>query len=205
MTHSRVLAERLMPGEGVLWEAARLAMANVLLVLCAHVAVPIPGNPVPFTLQTFGVLMIAVMLGARRAAVVTMMYLVEGAMGLPVFQPFGLPGAARLIGPTAGYLWAYPLAAYATGWITERLNWSARTWRGMAMLAAAVVGGHILILSGGWAWLAAIPHMQANGAIGVLGWARAFSLGVVPFLLDAVLKTGLVIAAARSMNRARPA
>jgi biotin transport system substrate-specific component len=134
-----------------------------------------------------------------------MLYLIEGAMGLPVFQPFGLPGAARLIGPTAGYLWAYPLAAYATGWISERLNWSARAWRGMAMLAAAVVCGHLFILCGGWAWLAAIPHLQANGVLGTLGWNNAFFVGVVPFLLDAVLKTGLVVAAARSMSRAQPA
>jgi biotin transport system substrate-specific component len=200
-----VLGERLLPGEGIAWEAARLVAANLLLVLCAHVAVPIPGNPVPFTLQTFGVLLIAVLLGARRAAIVTAVYLLEGAMGLPVFQPFGLPGAARLIGPTAGYLWSYPLAAFVTGWLAERMDWTVRTWSGTAKTSAAVLAGHGIILASGWAWLAAMPHMQASGALGAAGWSAAFALGVAPFLLDALVKTALVIAAARGMNRVRPA
>jgi biotin transport system substrate-specific component len=205
MANARVIAERVIPGEGILWDAVRIAAANLLLVLCAHIAIPIPGNPVPFTLQTFGVLLIAVLLGSRRAAIAASLYLLEGAMGLPVFQPFGLPGAARLIGPTAGYLWAYPLAAFATGWLAECLDWTARAWSGVAKLAGAVLLGQAIILSGGWAWLAAIPHLQPNGALGTLGWGRAFVMGVAPFLLDALVKTGLVIAAARGIHRARPA
>ncbi len=204
MTNARVLGERLMPGEGLLWDATRIAAANLLLALCAHVAIPIPGNPVPFTLQTFGVLLVAVLLGSRRAAIVTSLYLLEGAMGLPVFQPFGLPGAARLLGPTAGYLWAYPPAALVTGWFAERLNWKDRSWVNVGPLALAVLAGHAIILTGGWAWLAAIPQVAAAGSIPAAGWARAFAIGVLPFLLDAIIKTALVVTVARGMDRVRP-
>src|SRR5712692_5423985 len=117
---ARLLGDRLIAREGATWDVARVAAANLLLVLCAWIALPLPWTPVPVTGQTFGVLLVAVLLGARRGVIVMGLYLLEGLAGLPVFQPFGLPGAARLAGPTAGYLLAYPAAAFATGWIAER-------------------------------------------------------------------------------------
>lgn len=196
MTHARVLAERLIPGEGLLWEAARLISANILLALCAQIAFPLPWSPVPFTGQTFGVLLVAVVLGARRAAIVTSLYLLEGAIGLPVFQPFGAPGAARLLGPTAGYLWSYPLVSFITGWLAERLDWTERSFAGVAPLGGAILLGHAMILVSGWAWLANVMQM---------GWPQAFAAGVAPFLLDALMKTVLVIAAAQGISRIRRA
>jgi biotin transport system substrate-specific component len=194
--------ERLIPGEGLLWEAARIISGNILLVLCAHIVIAIPGSPVPFTGQTFGVLLLALLLGARRAAMVMALYLLEGAAGLPVFQPLGLPGVARLIGPTAGYLWMYPLAAWVTGRLAERVEWQrGRSVPATARTAAAVLAGHALILAGGWAWLAAVPHLDATGALVTSGWGPAFAVGVAPFLLDAVLKTVLILAAARGIGR----
>ncbi len=189
-----VLAERLIPGEGLLWEAARIASANVLLALCAQIAVPLPWTPVPITGQTFGVLLVAVLLGARRGTLALGLYLLEGAAGWPVFAPFGLPGAARLLGPTAGYLWAFPAAAFVTGWISERIE-DFRTWSGKARLAAAVLLGHALILSGGVLWLTSV--------IGI-GMAAALTQGFAPFvLLDAPLKTALVVASASGMDRVK--
>jgi biotin transport system substrate-specific component len=189
-----VLAERLIPGEGLLWEAARIASANVLLALCAHIWAPLPWTPVPVTAQTFGVLLVAVLLGARRAALALGLYLLEGAAGWPVFAPFGLPGAARLLGPTAGYLWAFPVAAFVTGWIAERIE-SFSTWSGKARLAGAVLVGHAVILSGGVLWLASV--------IG-LGMSAALAQGLAPFvLLDVPVKTALVVAAARGMDRVK--
>src|SRR5712692_7475279 len=117
---ARLLGDRLIAREGAAWDVARVAAANLLLVLCAWIALPLPWTPVPITGQTFGVMLVAVLLGSRRGALVLGLYLLEGLAGLPVFQPYGLPGLARLAGPTAGYLLAYPAAAFLTGWLVER-------------------------------------------------------------------------------------
>ncbi len=189
-----VLVEKLIPGEGLLWEAARIASANLLLALCAQIAVPLPWTQVPITGQTFGVLLVAVLLGAQRGAMTLVLYLAEGAAGWPVFAPIGLPGMARLLGPTAGYLWAFPLAALVTGWLAERIE-TLSTWTGKARLAGAVLLGHAVILSGGVLWLAS--------AMG-LGLAAALAQGFAPFVvLDAPVKTALVVAAARGMDRVK--
>jgi len=103
MSQAKVLADRIYPAEGFAADALRIATANVLLALCAHVAFALPWTPVPITGQTFGVLLVGVLLGSRRGALALLLYLLEGAAGLPVFQPLGLPGPARFFGPTAGY------------------------------------------------------------------------------------------------------
>lgn len=187
---SRVLAERVIPGEGLAWDAARIVAANLLLIVCAQVSIPLPWTPVPITLQTFGVMFIAVMLGARRGAITLGLYLLEGAVGLPVFQPFGAPGALRLIGPTAGYLWAYPAAAFVTGWLVER--WAHNS---VPRLYAALAAGEALILTSGCAWLA---------TIGQIGWSAAFFAGVAPFVLGDIVKMTLVVAATKGIELARP-
>jgi biotin transport system substrate-specific component len=188
MAQARVLADRLIPGERLAWDAARVVSANLLMVVCAYIAIPLPWTAVPFTMQTFGVAFIAVLLGARRSALVMALYLVEGAMGLPVFQPFGMPGPLRLVGPTAGYLWAYPAAAFVTGWLVERFARS--TWR----LAGALLAGQALIFAGGAAWLA-LGLRQS--------WTAAFLEGVAPFLLGDIVKMALVIAAVRGVELAK--
>jgi biotin transporter BioY len=187
MTQSKVLAERLIPGEGLWWEAARIVAANLLLVACAQVAIPLPWTPVPLTGQTFGVMFIAVLLGARRSALTLLFYLAEGAMGLPVFQPFGAPGVLRLLGPTAGYLWSYPFAAFLTGWLVER-------WAGNSIprLYGALAAGQAVVFAMGWTWLA---------IGGQLGWAAAFFAGVAPFVLGDMVKMTLVVAATKGFER----
>jgi biotin transport system substrate-specific component len=189
MAQTRVLAERVIPGEGLAWEATRIVAANLLMIVCAQIAVPVPWSPVPITGQTFGVMMVAVLLGARRGALALTLYLLEGAMGLPVFQPFGAPGALRLVGPTAGYLWAYPAAAFVTGWLVERAG------RASALrLALALVPGQALIFAGGWAWLAI-----ASG----FGARAAFFAGVAPFLAGDVVKIALVVMATKTLEKAK--
>src|SRR5271169_3384358 len=182
-TRTEVLDRR--SSEGLSWVArlaGRLLLANVLLVLCSQIAFPLPWTPVPLTLQTFGVLLIAVLFGARTSALAALLYLVEGAAGLPVFQPFGAPGAARLFGPTAGYLLAFPVAAFVAGHLAElhraaaAVAGSARASAGRPILPwlaifAALLAGEALIFAGGWAWLAAL-----------VGGAAAFAQGVLPFL-----------------------
>jgi biotin transport system substrate-specific component len=184
-----MFADRVLPGEGLAWEAARVLTANLLLVVCAQIAVPLPWTPVPVTGQTFGILLVAVLLGGRRGAFVVALYLLEGALGLPVFQPFGAPGALRFWGPTAGYLLAAPVAAYLTGRLAE--GWARISW---ARLSVAVAAGHAIILAGGCAWL----------AVGLrAGWPQAFLAGVAPFLAGDLIKTALVVATARGAERVR--
>ena len=184
-----VLADQIFAGEGLLYDAIRVVCANILLILCAHIIIPLPWTPVPLTGQTFGVLLVAVLLGSRRSALVMGMYLAEGISGLPVFAPIGLPGVIHLFGPTAGYLLSYPAAAFVTGWLVER--GASRTI--LRLLGALLLGG-IIILGAGWTWLALPMHF---------GWTRAFIAGVLPFLPGDAMKTILVIAAVRGLELAR--
>jgi biotin transport system substrate-specific component len=165
-----------------------VAAANVLLVLCAWIALPLPWTPVPITGQTFGVMLAAVLLGSRRGALVMGLYLLEGVAGLPIFQPFGLPGAARLAGPTAGYLLAYPAAAFVTGWVVERA-----TLASALRLGSALVAGEVVTFAGGCAWLATMFGMSVGGAL---------EAGLRPFLPGELIKMALVVVAVRGVERA---
>src|SRR6266478_2965931 len=116
-----------------------VVLGAVLVALAAQVAVPLPGTPVPLTLQPMAVLLVGGLLGAPLGALSMILYLAMGAAGLPVFTPtVPLLGVARLFGPTGGYLLAYPVAAYAVG----RLAGDGRRW---ARLAVAVLTGLALI------------------------------------------------------------
>jgi biotin transport system substrate-specific component len=179
--------------------AGRLLLANVVLVLCSKVSIPLPWTPVPLTLQTFGVLFIAVLFGARASALAALLYLVEGAAGLPVFQPFGAPAAARFFGPTAGYLLAFPVAAFIAGRLVEILSARAsksgsarasslRQIAGWLATAAALLPGEAIILLGGWAWLASL-----------VGGAQAARMGVLPFLAGDLVKLAAVATIARAL------
>jgi biotin transport system substrate-specific component len=192
--------------EGVAWQSLQLLFANLLLVVCAKIAIPLPGTPVPLTLQTFGVLLIAVLFGGRISALAAALYLVEGAAGLPVFQPFGAPGGLRLFGPSAGYLLAFPAAAFVTGRLVELLvpgvsksqraaaqdvhpAQSVASRRGVSVwlaIASALACGEGIILLSGWAWLASL-----------VGAAPALAQGVLPFLAGDFVKLAAVATIAR--------
>ena len=199
MSQAKVLADRIYSGEGIAADALRIAAANILLVLCAHIVIPLPWTPVPITGQTFGVLLVAVLLGARRGAITLILYLLEGAAGLPVFQPLGLPGLARFAGPTAGYLFSYPMAAFVTGWLVERGAKLRDSRAGGSRLAGlsllgALISGEVIIFACGCAWLALILRM---------GWAVALSQGALPFVPGEIIKVALIVAAAGGLQLAR--
>src|SRR5437879_12527769 len=99
---SRVWADREIPGEGFLRDAVRVGAANLLMVLCAWIAIPLPWTPVPVTGQTFGVMLVGALLGSRRGAIMLGLYLLEGLAGFPGVQPFGVTVAAGLAGAAAG-------------------------------------------------------------------------------------------------------
>ncbi len=188
MAQARALADRVMPGEGLAWEVLRVAAGSILVALCAQIALPLPWTPVPVTLQTFGVMFVAVALGSRRGALAMALYLLEGAMGLPVFQPLGAPGIARLAGPTAGYLWAYPAAAFVSGWLAERIQ-----GRSELRLIGALAAGQSLIFLSGSVWLVALMHY---------GFAQALQAGALPFLPGEAIKIALVVGATAGLDRA---
>jgi biotin transport system substrate-specific component len=199
MSQSRVLADRIYSGEGIAADAVRIVAANILLVLCAHIMIPLPWTPVPITGQTFGVLLVAVLLGARRGAITLILYLLEGAAGLPVFQPLGLPGLARFAGPTAGYLFSYPAAAFVTGWLVERSAklGNAReggSWLAGLPLIGALISGEAIIFTCGCAWLALLLGK---------GWGEAWSLGALPFLPGEIIKMALIVVAASGLQLTR--
>lgn len=160
---------------GVVGFAAALAFA-------AQVAVPIPGTPVPFTLQPLVVVLAGLWLGPVAGAASMIVYLVAGAAGLPVFAPMGAPGIARFAGPTAGYLLAYPPSAFLTGWLATRAH-------SFAARFGAAAAGIALLLGGGLAYLIAF-----TGSV-----AGALALGVHPFILLDGVKA--VIAAALAPRR----
>jgi biotin transport system substrate-specific component len=165
-------------------------LAGALLVgLLAQVAIPLSGTPVPITLQVPGVLLVAGVLGPGAGAASMVIYLALGAAGLPVFASVGLPGFARLLGPTGGYLLAYPLAAALAG----RVMGDGRSW---LRLAGGLLAGLAVIHAGGAAQLAVL-----TGSLGT-----ALRQGLLPFLLVDLLKlivVGLVLRRFASAFRAR--
>jgi biotin transport system substrate-specific component len=172
------------------WRRALAVAAGAACVAAAsQVAVPLPGTPVPLTLQPLAVLLVGGLLGAELGAASLVLYLALGAAGLPVFTPFGLPGAARLFGPTGGYLLAYPVAAYAVGRLAGRAP-------GFARAGGAALAGLALIHLGGLAQLVLLT--------GSLEQAARF--GTLPFLIGDAVKLGIaavVLTKAASSIRAR--
>src|SRR5881628_58321 len=100
----------------IIRRAAAVVLGALVVAGAAQVSVPLPGTPVPMTLQPMAVLLVGGLLGARLGALSMIVYLAMGAAGLPVFTPtVSVFGVVRLLGPTGGYLLAYPVAAWATG------------------------------------------------------------------------------------------
>lgn len=153
-----------------------LVVGAAIVALAAQVAVPVPFSPVPFTLQGLAVLLVGGLFGATIGAGALVLYLVLGAFGVPVFAPIGPPGLARIFGPTGGYLLAFPVAAAIAGrWATQgRFLYCV-----IGALAAMLV-----IHLGGWAQLTVLT----GDAV------RAFSVGIIPFVLQDLLKVLLAAA-----------
>jgi len=157
-------------GLGVLGFAA-------LTALGARLSVALPGTAVPMTLQPVAVLLAGVVLGSRAGAASQVAYLAAGALGLPLFAAGG--GAAYLLGPTGGYLLAFPVAAAVAGLATDR----ARGWIGAALVLALALA---VIHLGGLAWLWILG-----------GRALVETTGVRVFLLGDLLKVILVLVIVR--------
>jgi biotin transport system substrate-specific component len=145
---------------------------SLFVALCARVTLPLPFTPVPLTLQNFGVLLVGLTLGSRRGFAALVLYLVEGSVGMPVFNPAGLGGVAQLLGPTGGYLLAYPFVAALAGWIMER---GKKTF---ARAALAGLTAEVFLFAGGISWLAVLTH----------SFAQAVRFGLYWFVFAEVIK-----------------
>jgi biotin transport system substrate-specific component len=159
------------------------AFITALTAIAAQVSLPLPFTPVPFTFQPMIVLLGGAVLGSRLGMTSQVLYLALGIAGLPVFAASSVlpPGAARLLGPTGGYLLSYPIAAFTAGWLAER-GFDRRYLTSVAAMAC----GLALVFAGGVAGLALSagpPH----------GFSRAVAVGVTPFIAADLLK--LLVAA----------
>ncbi|MEM1150291.1 MAG: biotin transporter BioY [Pseudomonadota bacterium] len=154
-----------------------LAGAIGICVLTASSYVSVPLYPVPVTMQTLAVLLVGVVIGPRAGALTVLSWLALSLGGAPLLAGGG-SGPGAFVGPTAGYLASFPIAAFLAGMLPR-----AESAVQHAILFAAMLGLHVLILFMGWLWLA-----------GFVGPAAAMTGGVVPFLIGGVLKAALATA-----------
>jgi len=159
--------------------------ASLFVALCAHLSLPLPFTPVPLTLQNFAVLLVGMALGSRRGFAALALYLIEGASGAPVFSPAGPGGVLQLLGPTGGFLMAYPLVAGLAGWITERGRMT------FARAAAAGLLAETLLFAAGIGWLTVLTHSLS----------QALRLGLYGFVFAEVIKVMLAAAIAQACRR----
>jgi biotin transport system substrate-specific component len=167
MTHYR--AARVRTGSSPTASRALHAAESVALVVgaavvtaaSAQVSVTLPSSPIPFTLQPLAVLLSGAVLGARLGGLSQLTYLALGVAGASAFawSPVLLPGAARLLGPTGGFLMAFPLAAFLVGAARDR-GWMLGTLSTFAVLAA----GLAVLYAGGIAWASLLTHSAASAA-----------------------------------------
>ena len=149
---------------GLVAQAALMVCASLFIAICARVSFPLPFTPVPLTMQNFGVLLVGLALGSRRGFLALALYLLEGAAGMPVFNPLGPGGMAQLIGPTGGFLMAYPFVAFLSGWIAERGEAS------FLRDAFAGLAGELLLFAGGLSWLFVLTHSVSQAIKYGLYW-----------------------------------
>lgn len=188
--------------------SATAAIAGGLFIgICAQVRIPLGFTPVPVTLQVFGVLVAALMLGPRTGACAALLYLAMASAGLPLWSGgqggtgYLLTGSGSLVAPTLGYLLAFPAAAYLTGWLKD-----TNSHRSPAFAAVCGLAGAAAIHAGGlaWIWIQYVPVLGAAG-----GLYAALVQGVFPFVLLDAAKALAAAAAAdvalRALGRTRPA
>jgi biotin transport system substrate-specific component len=167
-------------------QVALVVGASLFVALCARITIPLPFTPVPLTVQNFGVLLVGLMLGSKRGFAALALYLAEGAIGMPVFNPTGVGGVAQLLhGATSGFLLAYPLVAWIAGYVMEH---------GRKSFARAAVGGllgEIVLFTSGLAWLAVLTHSVA----------QAFRWGFYWFMFAEIIKVMMAAGIAAQWQR----
>jgi biotin transport system substrate-specific component len=176
---------------GLAIKAAAVLFMTALTAAAAQVSFSIPFTTVPFTMQPMVVLMAGLALGPKLGMTSQLLYLAAGCAGLPVFAASATlpPGAARLLGPTGGYLMAYPAAAWLTGWLATR-GFDRRYLTSIV----AMLAGLAVIYTCGIVWLGLFARVA--GAAAPVGIQAALAAGFYPFVIADIVK---VLAAAGVM------
>ena len=174
---TQVLIDRIPIARNVLTDAIWVVTFSLVTAICAQVSFHLPFSPVPITGQTFAVLLSGAVLGWRRGFLCQVVYLLEGAAGLPVFAD-GTGSIIHLIGPSGGFLLAFPVAAALVGLFVE-FGVARSAWK----LAGALLSADILILFAGSVWLHFLFHVS---------FAQAWVMGFFPFLVADLAKVALV-------------
>ncbi|RWN17839.1 MAG: biotin transporter BioY [Mesorhizobium sp.] len=178
-----------LPDRSFAWQVGAVVLGTLFLALSSYIEVPMV--PVPVTMQTFAVTLVGALYGWRLGALTIVAWLVEGAVGFPVLSG-GAAGAAHFVGPTAGYLFAFPLVGALVGWLAER------GWNGKRVMLAfvAMLLGNLACLVLGTAWLAVM-----------IGAEQAVTFGFLPFIVGGLLKSALGAATLMAFpgGKAKPA
>ncbi len=157
------------------FNVALILAGSAVVALSAQIEIRLPFTPVPITGQTFGVLLVGMALGWKRAAISMLAYLLEGAAGLPVFAG-GAAGVAKFVSPSAGYLSSFPISAALAGFLAER-GWDRTP--GKSFVAMIVASTPTLIIG------------MVVLSLYVGGLHRAFDLGVLPFVIGDLVKAAV--------------
>jgi len=166
--------------------------ATAFVAACAHISFPLPFTPVPLTLQNFAVILVGMALGPVAGFSAMMLYLAEGALGLPVFTPSGGPaGIAHLLGPNGGFLFSYPLAAATAGWVVRAMQPITTRFRS-GLVASIAATLPIFLLGAGW--LAYYAHHSAS-----VTW----TIAVAPFIPGEIVKITAAAGIFSSLQRWR--
>ena len=163
------------------WKAFAVLMGTLFLALMSRIEVPM--YPVPMTMQTYGVMLVGALYGWRMGGITIVAWLMEGAAGLPVLAG-GAGSLAHFAGPTAGYLFAFPICGMLVGWLAQR-GWNGQN---VILAFAAMLIGTVLCLVLGASWLATS-----------IGLEKAIAFGVTPFLIGGLLKSALGAATLRAL------
>ncbi len=169
-TNTTAIYSRIQPNS-LLAELPLLATFNMILIACSYLTINIPFSPVPITGQTFGILLVAIALGRVRGTAVVMAYLLEGAMGLPVFAG-GSAGIAKFVGPTGGYLVGFAASAYLVGYLADK-GWD----KNFGKTTIAMVLGTALIFITGLAQLSFFVPSET-----------VLTIGFMPFIPGTIIK-----------------
>ncbi|MEO3435267.1 biotin transporter BioY [Inquilinus sp. CAU 1745] len=164
------------------WRAGAVILGTLFLTASSYISVPMV--PVPITMQTFAVMLVGALYGWRLGGITITAWLIQGALGMPVLSG-GAAGAHHFVGPTAGYLFAFPIAGVLVGWLAER-GWNGNR---VGLAFVNMLLGNVICLAFGAAWLAA-----------TIGLEQAIMHGVTPFLVGAVLKSALGAATLKALT-----
>ena len=176
--------------EGILIIDDRIAnffvilLGSVLIALLAQVSIPVPFSPIPITGQTIGVVLVGSLLGAKRGTLSILCYIFEGAMGMPVFAQMK-SGMHVLVGPTAGYLWGFVIAALLIGFLTER----GFTKKPLGSFLSCFTATTIILITG-MLYLAIFKGIN-----------DALIMGFYPFLVGDVVKSSICAILLSSFRR----